>query len=88
MYEELSLDHFMHGLKKRTPGEPEFHQAVYEVAESVIPFILKNPKYQKAGINDITLKLYKGGRHEMLNEVNKNEVEQDVINWLNEKIKA
>jgi alpha-beta hydrolase superfamily lysophospholipase len=45
-------------------------------------------KYQKAGINDITLKLYKGGRHEMLNEVNKNEVEQDVINWLNEKIKA
>jgi hypothetical protein len=24
----------------------------------------------------------------MLNEVNKNEVEQDVINWLNEKIKA
>jgi alpha-beta hydrolase superfamily lysophospholipase len=45
-------------------------------------------KYQKAGINDITLKLYKDGRHEMLNEVNKNEVEQDVINWLNEKIKA
>tara|TARA_B100000809_G_scaffold97360_1_gene95896 strand:- start:21838 stop:22773 length:936 start_codon:yes stop_codon:yes gene_type:complete len=45
-------------------------------------------KYQKAGINDITLKLYKGGRHEMLNEVNKNEVEQDVINWLSEKIKA
>jgi alpha-beta hydrolase superfamily lysophospholipase len=45
-------------------------------------------KYQKSGIKDITLKLYKGGRHEMLNEVNKNEVEQDVINWLNEKIKA
>jgi glutamate dehydrogenase (NADP+) len=40
----------MLGLKKRNPGETEFHQAVYEVAESVIPYILKNKKYQKAGI--------------------------------------
>ena len=43
-------------------------------------------QYEKAGISDLTFKLYKGGRHEMLNEVNKEEVEQDVINWLNEKI--
>jgi len=45
-------------------------------------------QYEKAGINDLTFKLYKGGRHEMLNEVNKEEVEQDVLNWLNEKIEA
>jgi alpha-beta hydrolase superfamily lysophospholipase len=45
-------------------------------------------QYEKAGIHDLTFKLYKGGRHEMLNEVNKEEVEQDVINWLNEKIEA
>ncbi|NND67233.1 MAG: NADP-specific glutamate dehydrogenase [Halioglobus sp.] len=50
MYDDLSLEHFMSGLKKRTPGEPEFHQAVYEVAESVIPFILEHPKYRQAGI--------------------------------------
>jgi glutamate dehydrogenase (NADP+) len=50
MYDDLSIDHFMDGLKKRTPGETEFHQAVFEVVESVIPFILENPKYQKAGI--------------------------------------
>lgn len=43
-------------------------------------------QYKKAGINDLTLKLYKGGRHEMLNETNKEEVERDVISWLNEKI--
>ena len=48
MYDDLSLEHFMIGLRKRNPGEIEFHQAVYEVAESVIPFILENPKYQKA----------------------------------------
>ena len=50
MYADLSLEHFMDGLIKRNPGEIEFHQAVCEVAESVIPFILENPKYQKAGI--------------------------------------
>lgn len=50
MYEDLSLEHFMSGLEKRNPGEPEFHQAVYEVAESIIPFILENPKYRQAGI--------------------------------------
>lgn len=50
MYSDLSLDHFMEGLRKRNPGESEFHQAVYEVADSVIPFIKENTKYQKAGI--------------------------------------
>ncbi|MAD97011.1 MAG: alpha/beta hydrolase [Flavobacteriaceae bacterium] len=42
-------------------------------------------KFKKAG-NDVTLKLYKGGRHEMLNEINKEEVEQDLLNWLDTKI--
>jgi glutamate dehydrogenase (NADP+) len=50
VYSDLSLDHFMEGLVKRNPGEPEFHQAVYEVAESIIPFILENPRYQHAAI--------------------------------------
>ena len=50
MYEDLSLDSFMSGLKQRNPNEPEFHQAVQEVAQSVIPFILDHPEYQEAGI--------------------------------------
>jgi len=44
------LDEFMAKVIERNPGEPEFHQAVREVAESVMPFIEKNPKYQKAKI--------------------------------------
>ncbi len=44
-------------------------------------------KFKKAG-NDVTLKLYKGGRHEMLNEINKEEVEQDLLNWLDSKLEA
>ena len=36
--------------KARNGAEPEFIQAVHEVAESVIPFIEENPKYRKARI--------------------------------------
>ncbi len=43
-------DKFMKGLIKRNPGELEFHQAVQEVAETVMPFILENPKYKEAQI--------------------------------------
>ena len=50
MYDDLTLKHFMDGLKKRNPNEPEFHQAVQEVAESVIPFINQNTKYKDAHI--------------------------------------
>ena len=42
---ELNLEDFMSGLIKRNPGEKEFHQAVEEVAATVIPFINKNPVY-------------------------------------------
>jgi len=45
-------------------------------------------KYKRAGIKDLTLKLYEGGRHEMLNEINKKEVEKDVLNWLHKTIEA
>lgn len=42
----------MDSLKSRTPGEHEFHQAVHEVAETVIPFIKENPEYAKHAILD------------------------------------
>ena len=45
-------------------------------------------QYVKSGISDLTLKLYRNGRHEMLSEINKTEVEQDLLNWLNERIEA
>ncbi len=40
----------MSGLIKRNPHEYEFHQAVREVTESLMPFILENPRYQDAQI--------------------------------------
>ncbi len=44
------LNAFMQGLKSRNPNEPEFHQAVHEFAEVIIPFIAANPKYQGYGL--------------------------------------
>jgi glutamate dehydrogenase (NADP+) len=41
-----SITTFIEAVAKRNPNEPEFMQAVVEVAETVIPFIEKNKKYQ------------------------------------------
>jgi alpha-beta hydrolase superfamily lysophospholipase len=38
--------------------------------------------YKKAGITDVSIKIYPNGRHEMLNETNRTEVFKDVIDWL------
>jgi len=38
--------------------------------------------FKNAGVKDITLKLYPDGRHEMLNEINKDEVYRDVAAWI------
>jgi len=48
-YQKL-VDEFMAKLIARNPNEKEFHQAVMEVAESLIPFIEENPKYKAAKI--------------------------------------
>lgn len=40
----------------------------------------------KAGLHDVTIRLYPGGRHEMLNETNKDQVYQDILTWLNAKM--
>jgi len=45
-----SLDRFIEGVRKRNPQEPEFHQAVYEVAASIIPYIQDKPVYQEMQI--------------------------------------
>jgi alpha-beta hydrolase superfamily lysophospholipase len=39
-------------------------------------------EYQTAGLTDVTCKLYAEGRHEMLNEINRHEVMQDLTEWL------
>ena len=42
--------HFMAEFKRSNPHEPEFHQAVQEVAESVIPYVMEHQEYRRAQI--------------------------------------
>lgn len=44
------IDEFMSKVIEKNPSENEFHQAVREVVESVMPYCEKNPKYMEARI--------------------------------------
>lgn len=45
-----NVDKFMEWVVQRNPHEPEFHQAVREVAESIFPFLAEHPIYEKEKI--------------------------------------
>mgnify|MGYP003564714268 CR=1 FL=1 len=45
-----NVSEFMQTVIAKNPSEKEFHQAVEEVALSLLPFIDKNPRYQQAKI--------------------------------------
>lgn len=47
-----------------------------------------NNRLRFAGIYDLTMKLYKDARHELLNETNKAEVYDDILQWMLAKIPA
>ncbi|MBE0649328.1 MAG: NADP-specific glutamate dehydrogenase [Bacteroidales bacterium] len=47
---EQQVNDFMAKVIAKNPGEVEFHQAVHEVVESLIPFIEENPQYREAKI--------------------------------------
>ena len=41
--------------------------------------------FRSAGCRDVTVKLYAGGRHEMFNELNRQEVMEDLLVWLEQR---
>ena len=43
-------------------------------------------QYKKLGIKDLSIKLYPGARHEIFNEINKEEVYEDILHWLEKHI--
>ncbi|MBP5349771.1 MAG: NADP-specific glutamate dehydrogenase, partial [Clostridia bacterium] len=44
------VEQVLEELKKKNPGEPEFHQAATEILASIAPVFEKHPEYQKAGL--------------------------------------
>ncbi len=47
---QAQIDTYMDSVRAKNPNEPEFLQAVEEVAETVIPYVEENPKYKSAKI--------------------------------------
>ncbi len=45
-------------------------------------------QFKKAGMKDITVKLYPDARHELFNELNREEVSADLTLWLNEHVEG
>jgi alpha-beta hydrolase superfamily lysophospholipase len=41
---------------------------------------------RRGGLSDVELKIYDGGRHEMFNEINSEEVNADLVAWLDAKL--
>ncbi len=42
--------------------------------------------YREQNISDLNIKLYKDCRHELLNELNRDEVTNDILKWINEHL--
>lgn len=43
-------------------------------------------RFRSIGMKDVTMKMYPGARHEVLNELNKQEVWNDVLDWIKSKL--
>lgn len=50
MQTDKLVQQFLHEITAKNPNQPEFHQAVQEVAESVLPYTEEHPKYKTARI--------------------------------------
>ena len=46
----VNIQKYLDDVKKRNPGEVEFHQAVEEVLESIAPVLEKHPEYIESGL--------------------------------------
>ncbi len=42
-------------------------------------------RYEKLALEDVTIKLYEGAKHELLNETNRDEVMNDVLEWMKKR---
>ena len=49
---------------------------------------LLGQRYRDAGVADVTVQVYPGGRHEILNETNRDQVTTDIVDWLTGHLSA
>lgn len=88
MMEGLQYIAKKNNLEKMDPGTPVYFFSGDQdpvgqngkTVQTVVGF------FEQAGCTDITLRLYPEGRHEMMNELNREEVFSDLLNWLESKL--
>lgn len=75
---------------KENLGKIDINRPIFIFSGDMDPVGLKGKgvekllqQYKKIKCKDVQMKLYSGGRHEMLNEINREEVYRDIISWLN-----
>ncbi|MEU8953130.1 alpha/beta hydrolase [Streptomyces sp. NPDC048518] len=73
----------------RVPADLPIHVAVGDqdpchVGMTLVYELLEDFRY--LGAEDLTWKAYPGGRHEILNETNRDEVQEDLTSWLDERV--
>lgn len=84
---------FLHGFEKMYDSKNEEKipndLPVHFISGSLCPIGNKTKgvqaiinRYNKNGMKDVTYKFYEDARHEIFNEINRDEVFKDVINWL------
>lgn len=91
------FNHFFRGLRRTQKHQPfagnnaEYpvlivsgtHDPVSKMSRGIEDL---EQKLRRSGIRDLTTKLYPKGRHEMLNELNRKDVMDDIYNWIHQNI--
>lgn len=88
----FSLLHFVDKEKNLTDIPKELPIFIISGMEDPVGDYGKGPKnvydtYKKIGIKDVSIKLYEDIRHEILNDVEREQVFTDILNWIEEHIK-
>jgi alpha-beta hydrolase superfamily lysophospholipase len=78
---ELSDRGRLHGIRDDLPVYL-FSGSDDPVGEQLDGVQLLINRYEKAGLYDVSHDFYRGGRHEMLNEINKDEVRERLLAWI------
>lgn len=84
----IRFDSSVQNLRKMDKMMPVlfFSGALDPVGEETVGLMRAVEGFRNAGCRDVTVKVYPEGRHEMLNEINRTDVYNDVLAWLRSKI--
>ena len=87
LLEATGFDNNMDNIKKMNMDIPIFFVSGSEDPVGAMGEGVKaaKAKFEEAGVKDLTMKLYEGDRHEILNELDRETVYADLYNWMKDR---